>query len=263
MLQSTTLRPGLLVSLKTTLTGNINYAKRTIEAEHVTATGAARAKWETERTISDPAEHENAEKARAKAGSLIRSVCARSAFGLLCAEQDADKLEDAIREARQIADDFNKTARLSHVAVYIICGRVAPDDVEAVRAINSEIRDLMSDMADGVRALDVEKIRDAANRAKNVGAMLPTETMARVQAAIDVARKAARQIVKAGEQAAIEVDEQVIRQITQARTAFLDLDDAREVETPTETGRALDLEPIPAAIETMSAAPAPQIQMEL
>lgn len=245
MLRSTTLRPGLLVSLKTSVRGNIDYQKRTIEQDTTTETGALRAKWETTRIISDPAEHEAAEKARSKASSLVRGVCVRSEFGLLCAEKDAEQLEDAIRQARIVADEFNATARLSHVSVYVITGRVAGDDVEAVRAINSEVRDLLENMAAGVQAFDVDRIRDAANRARNIGAMLPTETQAKVQQAIDAARSAARQMVKAGETAAQEIDAAALRRITDARTAFLDLDDAQEIATPQETGRALDLEPRP------------------
>lgn len=244
-MQSTTLRPGLLVSLKTTLHGNVHYQKRIIETEHTTADGAQRAKWETVRTITDPAEHEKAETARAKAGSLIRSVCAHSAFGLLCPEGKADELEQATKEARAVADAFNATASLSRISVYIITGRIAPDDVEAVRAINSEIADLMQRMTTGIEQLDVKAIREAARKAKSVGAMLPRETAERVQNAIAIARSVARKLTKAGEQAAQEIDAAAIKAIANARTAFLDLDDSgQEIATPATEGRAIDLEPV-------------------
>ena len=255
-LQSTTLRPGFLVSLKTTVSGNVSYDKVTIEADHITQEGEARARWETVRTITDPAEHEAAEKARSAASAKVRAVCARSAFGLLCPEVDAEALAQAIREARDIADAFNAQARLSRVAVYVIAGRIAADDVEAVKAINSEISELLADMAQGVRNMDAEAIRAAASKAKNVGAMLPAEASARVQVAIDAARSAARQIVKSGEQASAEIDQRAIRRITEARTAFLDLDaEAADIQAPAATGRALDLEPAAAAALPMVAAP--------
>lgn len=258
-IQSTTLRPGLLVSLKTSLSGNVSYDKLILEGEHRTEQGAARARWETTKTIADPEEHARAEKARSKAASIIRGVCSQSAFGLLCPEADKDKLESAVTEARRIADAFNDGAALSRVSVYVITGRIAADDVEAVRAINSEVSDLMARMAEGVRNVDVKAIRDAADRAVQVGRMLPVEIQARAQLAIDAARKAAREIVKAGETAAQEIDTRAIRQITEARTSFLDLDDAGEVQAPTETGLAVDLEP--AAV--MAAPSVPQFAMEL
>jgi len=168
-MKSTTLRPGLLVSLKTSLRGNVSYAKTVIEAEHKTDDGAEQARWETERRIQNPAEYERAKTVRSKAGSLIRSVCAHSAFGLLCPESKAEELSAAITSAHQLVDEFNRAAEPSRVGVYVITGRVAPDDVEAVKAINSEIRDLLAAMSEGVKNVDVKTIRDAADRAKQLG----------------------------------------------------------------------------------------------
>lgn len=240
-MQSTTLRPGLLVSLKSSIRGNVAYIKNTIEAEHRTDDGAERAKWETTRRIENPEEHERARKTQSKANSLIRGVCSHSAFGLLCPESKSDELAAAIAQAQALAAEFNDSATLSRVSIYVITGRVAPDDVEAIKAINSEIRDLMADMADGVKALDVKSIRDAANRAREMGAMLTPNAEARVRIAIDTAREAARKIVKAGETAAKEIDTGAIRKITEMRTTFLELDDAPEAKTPEAVGRAVDL----------------------
>lgn len=240
-IETTTLRPGLLVSLSTSVRGNVRYTKRTIKENHRTKTGAEQAEWITERTIHDPEEFERAKKARNKAGALIRGVCVDSAFGLLCPEPDADRLQAAIAEAREIAQEFNKTAKLTHVTVYCISGRVAADDVEAMRAINSEVRELLDTMRAGVEDLDVKRIRDAADQAKQLGAMLTPESAARVQVAIEAVRKTAREIVKAGEDASVAIDKIALRKLKEARTAFLDLDDDTEVQAPVAQGRAVDL----------------------
>ena len=237
-----TLRPGFLISLKTSVVGNVHYQRQDIEPDHLTAAGGRQARWETERTISDPNEFEIALKVRSKATSVIRAVCARSAFGLLCPEANNDKLERAIAEARQLADEFNAAAMLTRVSVYVIVGRIVPDDVEAVRAINSEIRDLLETMASGIKNLDVKAVRDAADRARNVGAMLSPDSVARVQVAIDAARSAARQIVKAGGQAAQEIDRTAIQKIVEQRTAFLDLDPIADVAAPAADARIIDLD---------------------
>jgi hypothetical protein len=242
-IQASTLRPGLLVSLKTTLTGNTRYTKQTIEGEHVTAAGEQRARWETERVVSDPAEKELADKARGKASGLIRGVCAKSAFGLLCPEADADRLTEAVAEARKVADEFNAMAKLSRLYVNVITGRIAPDDVEAVKAINSEVRDLLAEMEDGVKRLDVKAVRDAAARARSVGQMLSQDAQVRLQFAIDAVRQTATAINKAGDAAAVEIDKRTLRTLAEARTAFLDLDDAKEVKAPKAKAAALDLDP--------------------
>ncbi len=101
-------------------------------------------------------------------------------------------------------------------------------------------------MESGVAKIDVKLIRDAANRAKQLGGMLSADAAGRIQVAIDAARGAAREIVKAGEAAAKEVDRAAIQRITEARTLFLDLDEGAEVRAPEAQGRALDFEPTPA-----------------
>ncbi len=259
-MQTTTIRPGLLVSLKSSVTGNVSYRKRDLETDHTTEDGARKAKWETERTISDPAEYEEATKIRGKARSLISAVCAVSTFGLLCPQDNAEKLAAAIKEAQDIARDFNDRATLTRVSVYVIAGRIAADDVEATRAINSEVRDLLDRMEQGVRGLDPEAIREAANKARALGSMMTGAASERLQRAIDTARSAARQIVKAGEQAAIEMDSRALRAITESRTAFLDYSDGPDnVQAPTVTGRTLDLTPV----EPISTAPAQSYQLDL
>jgi hypothetical protein len=245
MLALTTLRPGLLVSLKTSVVGNINYERLMLDAEHPTADGGLQARWETTRTIADPAEHAEAQKIRSEAGHIIRKICTQSAFGLLCPEDKVDALEQAIVEARALADKFNDKAALTRIRVYVIAGRVAADDVEAIKAINSEIRDLMAQMEDGLGNLDVKTVRAAAVKAKGMGQMLSKEASDRVQLAVDLARQSAKQIVKAGEQAAQEIDRQTIKRIAEQRTAFLDLDEpAPEIRGGvTEPGRAVDFAP--------------------
>jgi hypothetical protein len=244
MLKVSTIRNGLLVSLRTSLAGNVHYEAQVIENDHIDPiTGARRARWETERVIADPAEHEAAVKARGKARSLIVSVCTASAFGLLCPEGDADKLDEAMREARLIAEEFNANAKLTRVSVNILVGRIAADDVEAVRAINSEVRDLLSQMERGLRNADAGTIREAANKAKALSTMLSPQAAKRAQVAIEAARIAARKIVKAGESAALEIDTAAIEAVRTGRLAFLDLDDdGQPIEAPVSRAAAVDFE---------------------
>jgi hypothetical protein len=253
----TTLRPGLLISLKSTVRGNLSYARRDIEA-HTDEDGSQHARWETERVILDPVEHEEAIKVRGQCRRLVTSVCSESSFGLLCPQSRFGELEQKIGEARTLADEFNAKAALSRIGVYVICGRVASDDVEAIRAINSELRSLLSEMETGLRELDVAVVRNAANKARGLGQMLTPAANQRMQEAIAIARRAARQIVKAGEQGAAEIDRQAILAMRSTRTAFLDLStEAAEVITPEITGRALDL---PLAGFAPPATPAPPIE---
>lgn len=256
-LKTTTLRPGLLVGLKTSIYGGVRYAVQTIESEHVTEEGAEKASWQTERTVTDPKEYEAATTARSKARQAVARVCSNSSFGLLCPEINEEALEGAIAEAQQIVAEFNATAKYSRITVNVLTGRIAPDDVKAVQAINSEVRDLLETMERGLANLDVKAVRDAASRTIKIGTMLTPATEARVRIAVDAARLAARNIKKAGETAAQEIDKVAIRRITETRLAFLDMDGQGEIQAPTTLAPAIDL--APEGVEVVAAPKTPAV----
>ena len=263
MVAVSTLRPGLLVSLKTSIVGNTQYERLVLEEDHITEEGTKQARWETKRTVMDPVERKTASETRSKCRALISRVCSVSMFGLLCPEDKRDELDQAVKDAKDAASAFNETAALTRVHVYVIAGRIAPDDVEAVRAINSEVRGLLSDMEEGLKNLNVQAVREAANKAKSIGRMLSPEMAERIQTAVQAARDTARQIVKAGEEASTAIDMAAIKQIAESRTAFLDLDDIQEVKAPIANARAVDLELVnePPLLEAMRKPATPQMEV--
>lgn len=240
-----TLRPGLLVALNTSVKGNVSYAQRELEGTHLDENGQEVARWETVRTITDPDEHVAAGKCRSKMRAAITSITTTTAFGLLCPEEKADDLREAIRQAQALADEFNEQARLSRITINVLYGRIAQDDVEATKAITAEIRSLMVDMQAGVENLDPDLVQESYNKAKALGAMLSDEAKARSEVAIEAGKQARRQMVKlakAGETLSVEVRKAAIAKIDMARTSFLDLDDDREVQAVEETAPALDFD---------------------
>src|SRR5215472_2514513 len=255
-LKVSTIRPGVLVSLKTALRGNVRYYTTDIERDHVLENGLTRrAEWNTQRTIDDGDEYERAVKARSKARSIVTGVCTQGNF-LLCPQASRDNLETAIREAYAVRDAFNSSATVSRLDFYVFLTEVASDDVRAFQAINSEVRDLLADMGQGIAQLDAKAIRDAANKAQSIGKMLTPEAADRLQASIDAVRKQARAIVKAGETAAVEVDQTVFRTLAESRTAFLELEPVAEVAAPEAEGRGVDFDaPTSTAIDLPRPAP--------
>ncbi len=249
-MKSILIRPGLLVSLKTTIRGGVSYDKREIEPEHLIDGTATVATWETTRRVQDAAELERATVARGKARTAITRACIPSSFGLLCPVANEDKLAEGIAEAQDIADAHRRTAFCTRLDVYVITGRIADNDEQAMRAVGSEIRDLIGAMESAVRAASPDAIRDAANRARALNGMLGEETQKKVSAAISEARKVARDIVsrvdKAGERAADVVEGLKLEALAGARFAVLDMLGENEMPAETEAmpvaGRAVDFE---------------------
>ena len=266
------LKPGLLVSLKTSVAGAVKYQRTELEAEHVDQDGASVARWETTREIPDPAEFDRATKARSAARAVIAGTCCASSFGLLCPTEKEGELQAAMTAAQKLVNDFNITAKRSRIDVYVLIGRVADNDVEAARAIGAELRELVELMQAGIKAADPDAIRDAANRARALGGMLSEDAGRKVSEAITQARKVARELVKrvqgAGEQAAVVVSQCNVEAIERARFAFLDLEksDAPAPESVPVPARGIDL-PAPgeafAPPDMRAAAPQSKLQLEL
>ena len=236
-----TIRPGLLVALRSSLSGGVTYV-RVDKATEAAPEGADVSTWETTRTIADRDEHARASQARSKATAEIRKVCSLTSFGLLCPESLEPELDAAIARARAIAAAHNATAEHTKVSVLAFKGRIASSDEAAARAIGREVSDLIDGMNSAIDRLDVEAIRTAANKARELSSMLSPELSATVGEAVETARRAARQIVKrvekGAEQAAVVLADIQRGGIQKARIAFLDLTDeapaaAQEPALPT------------------------------
>ena len=234
-MQTSTIKPGVLISLKTTLKGGVAYKRIDVEPDHDNGNDGRIARWETVREIDNATEYERAIAARSLARGTIVKACCQSSFGLICPTQNENTLSNAINEANRIAAEYNATSAGPRIGIYVLVGRIANDDVEAARAISSEVRDLIEAMQAGINAADPETIRTAANKARLVAGMLSDEVSGKVTAAIAEARRAARDIVKrvekAGESAAIVVASCNMEALTAARFAVLDMDAAEtEIE---------------------------------
>lgn len=226
MSNASVIRPGLLVSVKSTVAGGVSYQREDLAADPE-AEGAAVTVWKTKRVIDDPVEHEAATKCRSTALAMIRKVCSSTSFGLLCPADQEGALGAAIKAARALVEAFNTTATHTQVSVFALKGRVASNDAEAARAITDEIAGLVQAMDAGIKEFDPKKIREAADRAREMANMLSDEKKGKIDAAIAQARVAARTIVKRIEKEG-EARELVMLdiqrgQIESARIAFLDL----------------------------------------
>jgi vacuolar-type H+-ATPase subunit H len=229
--KSTVIRPGWLVSVNTKLSGGVEYRRIALDASGEPAQpGAEVTKWETIKTVIDPVEYERATKTRSKARSLITKVCHGSAFGDLCPEDQIGGLDAAAREADRLIAEFNATAKHSKISMFVLKGHVASDDASAARAITAELASLVVDMKAGIETFDAESIREAADRARELSAMLDDSQKTKIDGAIAQARKAAREITKRitknGEDKATVLLDIQRGQIESARIAFLDMSEA-------------------------------------
>lgn len=184
--------PGILVALKTSVRGGVEYHQIPLEEDDE---GRVK-KWETTRLMDDPAERKAAGELSAKASSLVSKLCVRTSFGMLCRIDKERELDAAVAEMRTLVRAWNSEARHSFVYASAIKGRIADNDEEALRAILDEAKDLLDQMDRGLSESDVEMIRGAAMRAKRLSEMMTEDPAGQISAALTAARSAARAIVK-------------------------------------------------------------------
>lgn len=247
-MKTAVIKPGLIVGLRTTIEGGVSYRRVDLEPDHKTEDGERRAKWETERTITDADEFERAQVARSACRSAVVAVCSASSFGVLLCPQDRETdLQEAMQKAELIAANHNAGASNTRVTVSILVGRIYSDDAAAARAIASDVSSMIAAMQRGIASADPEAIRKAANEARAMQQMLSTDVAVKVSQAVEEARRAARAIVarvqKAGEKAADVVGQLYTQKLEAARMAFLDLEEGAQVEAIAPSGRGIDIEP--------------------
>jgi hypothetical protein len=227
----TKIRPGIMVSLKPRNRGGTAYVRTDLGKQGETATGAFVEEWQTRKVVENPEETERAKRTIGKAASLVRAVCVSTNFGLLCPLEREPELDQAWRDARKMVEEHNATAETTHLAIYMMKGQVAGTDEEAARSITEEVRGLVEQMNSGIDRLDVEQIREAAGKAKQLEEMLAEEQAEKVSLAVKAARSAARLITKrAGEDPKLVLLDVQRGDIERARMAFLEFGEESEVE---------------------------------
>jgi len=80
------LKPGFLVSLKSSVRGGVTYTREdaVTAASAISGEGRDISAWTTTKIVEDAAEHDLARKTCGKALAGIRKLCIHSDFGLLC-----------------------------------------------------------------------------------------------------------------------------------------------------------------------------------
>jgi hypothetical protein len=225
MTEYRTLRPGLLISLSTSIDGGVDYQRIDLENNHLDDEGQQRSRWETTKVIVDPAEHAEAVQVRGKCRSLIVGVCTSTARHLLCPTDREPELRAKIVEARKLAWEFNQGAKTTSVTVSVIVSKVASNDQEAAQEISREFRQLVALAESGVSEMDKKKVQEAAAKMKDLGQVFNPDSKLQVDDAVAAFRKVARKMGKAADVAALDIDAETLAKLRGARTAFLDLDD--------------------------------------
>lgn len=224
-----TLRPGIMLGLKTSVRGGVSYKRVDLDAEE----GAE--KWETTKRVQDAAVHKAASKLRARCRQRIEQVCAKTSFALMCSNDNEAKLDVVLDDIRDKVREWNSTNPVTRVNIWCVKARIAESDEQAAKSIASDLTDLLDEMNRSITDLDPDAIRTAAKQARAMLSILSEQKQALANQAIEAARDAAsaiaKRVIKKGEDAAAVLQSLDTQAISAARVAFLDIEEAEAAAT--------------------------------
>lgn len=189
-------RPGLLVSMRTSIKGGVSYRREDL-VDEIEGEGT-RTEWKTEKKVENADEYTRARRLRARVVTLIGGACVKTAFTYICPLENEALLDERIAEAQAACDAFNEEAVHSQVTFDLMRGRYMEDTKETVQAVRREIHELLEELNSALKAGEVQSIRDVAARATQMGRLLEEGTEARsaLERAVKESRRVAGQLVK-------------------------------------------------------------------
>ena len=143
------LKAGYLVSLKTSVTGGIEYLRFNREANASADTpGAVEETFTTKKLTMNPEEHKAAIQVRSKAVYAIRKVAADTPFGYMVPLEQRAALEAALVEAKSYVAAFNAEAKHTYVSFRMVKGLIDDGDHDTALAIAQEAIDALTTLQD-------------------------------------------------------------------------------------------------------------------
>lgn len=243
------LRPGFMIALTSRMKGGIEYETLHEESDQSTE-GVLTEEKTTKKTIFDVEEHEKAVKVRGLVVYQIRRLCVKTPFCLLCPEDKEAELDQGIKIARQLMDDFNAKSVYTKIRFYVLKAKLLANDEQTAMAIAGEMRSLLAEMSGAIEKMNPEAIREAIAKATQLAEMMQEKEQGEARLAIELARTAAREMAKTIKKkgsVAIDVvqDYRVsLLALEKAQKVFLDYEEpptlTKEEEAPQVAAQDLD-----------------------
>ena len=216
------LKPGRMVSLRSTVRGGVEYDREDLPTacdcaladgpraevrgpDHATSCpmgeGEAVKAWKTVRRIKDPVEWKRAKAVRGRAVAKVWHACVFTEFGLVLPDDRRAKFEEILTEQRQLVHEHNKTTQHTHVTLRVLRSRLERDE-ETETSLAAEVDEVVEDMEACAAASDVDGARKTALKAQKLTAIFSSDVAARVMEKVKAARDAATAAAKAARDAA-------------------------------------------------------------
>lgn len=165
------IKPCILVTDKLNVARGVSYHRTDIFAEDQ-PDGSHIAKWETERQFKDKEEAKVADQVYSKARWKIRTMCLYTEVGYLCSAGNEAALKQAIKDARDMCETFNKGAKYCHIEFRVVCTKIEPENNDGVDALKEALAMHTANIRQALQGFDYKKARDLLQATKPAIEML-------------------------------------------------------------------------------------------
>lgn len=157
------IEPCILVRDRITVDRGVSYIRRDLSATPGDD-GSEDATWFTDRHYKNKEETKQANNTYMKARNRIRQVCLSTDIGFICPLSRKEELAAAIQESKEIADDFNRTAKVCRVNHIVVCTMIEPENKDAEQLINETVHSIGQSIKAAVANLDFKTARGAVKQ---------------------------------------------------------------------------------------------------
>lgn len=156
------IKPGILVGEYCSLKGGITYIRKyndtSLEGERLTR------KYDAEVVIQNVKERKEGERLRANARYRLRTLCADTPVGLICALENSEKLKLLIKDIREKINSFNSEATTCRILARYAFYHVKDDNAGAIAAISNQLVDIANSVQEAIKDSEMKVIYNAPKR---------------------------------------------------------------------------------------------------
>lgn len=233
----------VMVHLHTEVNGGRKYEKTDVatdvDGNRVTTD------YHGKKIVEDAEELQRAEQIRGAASNAVKALCSAGDCGLNMRPENRQKLREVYEEHTATVELFNSSARFCHIVFIVRTGTIDNEPFN-IDSMKQEMDGLLTEMLAAIDAVDINRIRATATKAKLASRSLAPAAESKMRAAWEAAQEVAtalkKRVIKHGELAESVIKELNTEAIKSARFNTLDRSTGEMVRPVQSTGRVANLD---------------------
>jgi hypothetical protein len=191
----------LLIINKLSVEKGVHYAIKQLETDTPGETGTT-TRWETTKTVDDPEERKRGINLVERLNTHIRKTTegVKCSFGIVAPMKAEEVLDEVNSYVKREVNEFNATARFTHIEFRPMVVKLASDDERAMKAMSEQITGTLDELQSAMDKFDIKNVRAVVSKLVGFDKIIPNGRGKAITDLIKTVRKQASAFIKsAGE----------------------------------------------------------------